>query len=343
MLLPGCAEEPLPEPIRPVLSRVVEGPRGIEARWWPGRAKATQEVDLGFEVTGQLEARLVDVGDEVPTGQVMARLDPRDFENLLVRARAERERARAFYERVANAYETRAVSQQDVDDARARYNQARAQVEIRQKAVDDARIVAPFDGLVSATFVDNFQNVRAKQPVIRFLDVSKLEIIINIPENLINYLNDVDDIRVRFDTFPGVEIPAQLKEVGREASQATRTYPVTLIFDPQEAGVDVQPGMAGEVTGQVPRDQSEESGIEVPASALFTPSSTESQDAYVWVVNEETSTVHLRKVDAGRITERGGTLVQGLQPGDRIVVAGVNRLHEGQEVLIPEQKALPGS
>jgi RND family efflux transporter MFP subunit len=335
-LLPGCAEEPPPKPIRPVLSMKVQGPSALGSRWWPGRAKAMLEVDLGFEVAGQLIERTVDVGDEVAAGTVMARLDPRDYENLLTRAQAELERARAFYDRVAEAARTGAVARQDVDDARARYNQAEAQVRIRQKAVDDTRIVAPFDGLVSGTFVDNFQNVQVKQPVIRFIDVSKLEMIVNIPENLINYAPYVTEARVRFDAFPGVEIPATVKEVGREASQATRTFPVTLLFDPRQAGVEVQPGMAGEATatGELP-ESLREAGVEVPAGALFTPDGAEGQATYVWVVDEASSTVHMREVETGRITASGGTLVTGLEPGERVVTAGVHHLREGEQVLAP--------
>ena len=78
------------------------------------------------------------------------------------------------------------------------------EVRIAQKAVDDTRIVAPFDGVVSQTFVDNFQNVIAKQPVIRFLDVSKIEMIINIPEAFINLSPYVRDLRVRFDAAGNV-------------------------------------------------------------------------------------------------------------------------------------------
>lgn len=335
-MLLACGEEPPPEPIRPVISTVVGDLQGFGGRWWPGRAKAALEVDLGFEVSGQLEERLVVVGDEVKTGDVMARLDPRDFENLLTRSKAERDRAKAFFDRVNEAAKTGAVARQDVDDARARLDQAGAQVRIRQKAVDDARIVAPFDGLVSATYVDNFQNVRVKQPVIRLLDVANLEIIINIPENLINNADYVSDIVVRFDAFEGVEIPARIKEIGREASQATRTFPITLVFDPGAAGVDVQPGMAGQVRGKVDLpDELREQGIEVPTAAIFTPDGEETEDSYVWVVDEAQGLVTRRRVEPVRITQRGGTLVNGVEPGERIVTVGVHRLREGQQVLVP--------
>jgi RND family efflux transporter MFP subunit len=331
----GCTAEPPEKEIpRPVRSIVVGDPSAVTSRWWPGRAKATQEVDLGFEVTGQLIERPVKVGDEVQAGTVMARLDPRDYENALVRAKAERDRARAFHERVAEAAKTGAVARQDVDDARARFNQAEAEVKIQQKAVDDTRIVAPFDGIVSQTFVDNFQNVRAKQPVIRLLDVSRIEMIIDIPEAFINLAPYVKDLRVRFDALPGKELRATIKQIGGEASQATRTYPVTLIMDPSGQGAEVKPGMAGEATAgriEIPDDLRQD-GVEVPASALFSPDGTAPEDTFVWVVDEQTKTVHRRKVTTGELTERGGTLVQGLEAGERIVTAGVSYLRDGQKV-----------
>lgn len=333
----GCTEKP-PETEVPRLVRsiVVGDPAMVSDRWWPGRAKATQEVDLGFEVTGQLIERPVKVGDRVAAGTVMARLDPRDYENALLRAKAERDRARALYDRVAEAAKTGAVARQDVDDARARLNQAEAEVEIAQKAVDDTRIVAPFDGVVSHTFVDNFQNVRAKQPVIRFLDVSKIEMVINIPEAFINLAPYVVDLRVRFDALPGKELRATIKQVGGEASQATRTYPVTLIMDPVGQGALVKPGMAGEAAAgrvEVPDDLRRD-GVEVPAAAIFSPDGAAPEDTFVWVLDEGTQTVSRRKVTTSELTERGGTVVQGLEPGERIVTGGVSYLREGQRVRL---------
>jgi RND family efflux transporter MFP subunit len=196
-------------------------------------------------------------------------------------------------------------------------------------------MVAPFDGLVSATYVDNFTNVRVKQPVVRILDVSKLEMIINIPEDLINYSQQVSDLVVRFDALPGVELSARIKEIGREASQATRTFPVTLIFDTKEAGVQVQPGMAGQAKaqGELRREPSAE-GVELPTAAVFTPDGEESQDSFVWIVDESASVVKRRKVEPVRITQRGATIVKGVEPGERVVTKGVHRLREGQEVRV---------
>ena len=313
---------------------VVRGEDSFDERWWPGRAKARLEVDLGFEVSGQVQERTVSVGDVVPAGTVMARLDPRDYENTLARAKAERDRARAYFSRMVEAAKTGAVSRQDVDDARARRNQSEAQVRIRQKAVDDTRVVAPFDGVVSQTFVDNFQNVRVKQPVIRFLDVSTIEMVINMPEDRINLAPFATDIRVRFDAIPDVEIPATIKEIGNEASLATRTYPVTLTMAPPP-GVEIKPGMAGEATGRIDLPDSAPVGVEIPTAAIFSPDDAEEGETFVWIVDEPSGTVQRRGVATGELTMRGGTRVTGLVAGERVVTAGVSYLSDGQKVRIP--------
>jgi RND family efflux transporter MFP subunit len=332
----GCAEEaPPPEPVRPVRATRVQDASGFEGRWWPGRASAAQEVNLAFEVAGKLIQR-ANVGDEVQQGDVLARLDPRDYENQLSAARASLDQARAYLGRVEQAVKSGAVSQQDYTDAKARYDVAAAEVRIRSKSLEDATLGAPFDGTVSATFVENYQNVRAKEDVLRFLDASRLELTINIPEGLIGLAQYVRELVVRFDAVPGVEIPAEIHEISNEASLATRTYPVTLIFDPPE-GVDIKPGMAGEATArraELPDDLAPGT-FEVPVGAIFTDESEASQQAYVWVIDEGSMSVSRRAIEQLGFGPRGAR-VKGIQPGEWIATAGVHFLHEGQKVRFLE-------
>jgi multidrug efflux pump subunit AcrA (membrane-fusion protein) len=160
--------------------------------------------------------------------------------------------------------------------------------------------------------------------------------IISIPEDLINLTQYVKGVRVRFDAIPGTEAHATIKEIGAEASQATRTFPVTLIMDPTIGDTRINPGMAGEARAgdvEVP-EHLLETGIEVPATAIFSPDGEDPSKTFVWVVDEQTSTVHRREVTPVKLTERGGTLVKGVEPGERIATAGVHRLREGQQVRI---------
>jgi RND family efflux transporter MFP subunit len=321
--------------VRPVLSVVVADAAGLDGRRFPGQAKATQELNLAFEVPGRLIERPVEVGDRVELGQVLAELDPRDFAAALKSAEAELKRDQVNFKRAEGMLAEDVISRAEYDRLEARRDIAEASVELAAKALADSVLRAPFSGTVAATYVENYENIRAKQEIMRLLDTSKIEMVIQIPESMISNTPYVRDIQVRFDPFPETVLPASIKEVSNEASRTTRTYPVTLIMEPPE-GVEILPGMAGEVWGRVelPEDLPE-SGIEVPTAAVFADDASDSEQSYVWVVDEETRSVSRRPVKIVRFSALG-VLVQGVEPGERIVTAGVNSLREGQTVRIED-------
>jgi RND family efflux transporter MFP subunit len=321
--------------VRPVLSVVVADAAGLDGRRFPGQAKATQELNLAFEVPGRLIERPVEVGDRVELGQVLAELDPRDFAAALKSAEAELKRDQVNFKRAEGMLAEDVISRAEYDRLEARRDIAEANVELAAKAMADSVLRAPFSGTVAATYVENYENVQAKQEIMRLLDASKIEMVIQIPESMISNTPYVRDIQVRFDPFPETVLPASIKEVSNEASRTTRTYPVTLIMEPPE-GVEILPGMAGEVWGRVelPEDLPE-SGIEVPTAAVFADDASDSEQSYVWVVDEETRSVSRRPVKIVRFSALG-VLVQGVEPGERIVTAGVNSLREGQTVRIED-------
>ena len=336
--LMGCKEEVVEkELIRPVKAIKVGDVVSLNGRSFPGRALATEEVNLGFEVGGSLIERPVNKGDKVRKGQLLARLDPRDFKNELEAAKAERDRAMAYRDRIAEALKARAVAKQDLTDAEAKLKEAIARVNIKRKALTDAVIYAPFDGVVAATFVENFQRVRAKEIVLRLLDISKIEFTVDIPENLISYVTYVKKVWIEYDAFSGRKIPAKVKEVGTEASETTRTYPVTLIHK-QPEDIKILPGMAGEssVKVQIP-DNFSEKGIEIPSSAVF--SSGDIDKSYVWVIDEGAELVNRREIKIGKPTSFGIMVREGLSPGEWIATAGVHYLSNGQKVRILGQSS----
>ena len=334
--LPGCGvEDTPPEPVRPVLSVVVADAAGLSGRRFPGQAKATQELNLAFEVPGRLIERPVEVGDRVEPGQVLAELDPRDFAAALKSAEAELKRDQVNFERAEGMLAEDVISRAQYDRLEARREIAEASVELAAKALADSVLRAPFSGTVAATYVENYENIRAKQEIMRLLDTSKIEMVIQIPESLISNTPYVRNIQVRFDPFPETLLPASIKEVSNEASRTTRTYPVTLIMEPPE-GVEILPGMAGEAWGSVelPEDLPE-SGIEVPTAAVFADDASDSEQSYVWVVDKETRSVSRHQVKIVRFSALG-VLVQGVEPGERIVTAGVHSLREGETVRIED-------
>ncbi len=353
LLLTGCGKVEPPaeeEVIRPVRAIKIDDPTQLKGRTFSGRAKATQEVDLSFRVAGPLITFPVNVGDLVKKDDVVARIDPRDFEvNLnnvkgqLGQAQAELRRAAKDLQRLEKIYsvDPGATSEAAIDRTRQQRDSARANVSSIKASVaaaaDQLRyasLKAPFDGIVVQTYVENFEDVRARQAVVRIVDDSRIELVINIPESLIYLVPSVKDIQVEFDAFPGRPIAAEIKEIGTEASQTTRTYPLTLIMD-QAADFKILPGMAGTATGKSTGAR-EGTPLEVPVSAEFSPEKTDK--SFVWVIDDSSKTVSLREVVSGDLTDRGIQISSGLKQGEWIVTAGVHYLRADQKVkLLAEQ------
>jgi RND family efflux transporter MFP subunit len=319
-LVSACEEETAEtiEPIvRPVVSIVVADVERFITDRYPGRARAVREVNISFEVPGKIIKRPVDVGSEVKQGDVMATLDPgsyvagiRALEGERAALEAALSNAETELDRREKLFAKDFVAQANVDDQIMMVRAAEAKIEAVDGALDAARLYlgytnleAPFDGTISQVFAENFQNVLAKQPVLRLLDTSRIEMEASVPERYIGFVpHYVKEITVTFSSLPGLEIPAEITNVGTEASQTTRTYPVTIVMDQPDGGT-IQPGMAGTITATVelPPDWAK-SGIEVPSAAVFSPNEATPDQSFIWVVDEATETVSMKSVEPSSAT-----------------------------------------
>lgn len=337
----GCDEPQVAAPVvRPVLAMMVGAGDTFMGRTFPGRAQAVQEANLAFDVSGSLIERPVKVGERVTTGQLLARLDPRDYQSKYNAAQAQLTKEKANFKRAKELVKKDAISEAEYDKLKAVYEVAKANLDTARKALSETDLKAPFDGRIAALFVKNFTAVLAKQEIARLVDASSIEMIVNIPEALITLVPEVKSVLVRFDAFPEYDIKATVKEIGAEASKTTRTYPVTLVMD-QPEDVFILPGMAGEARADLSQISEErkqlQSKIIVPLAAVFSPG--ESEENFVWVVNEQTGTVSRRAVVTGVLKSTGLIIEEGLTAGEWIAIAGVHRLREGQSVrLQPAQE-----
>lgn len=227
----------------------------------------------------------------------------------------------------------RGARAEDLEAKRSEIRALEAAVASAKNQFDYASLEAPFSGRVAARYVDNFQTVQAKQPIIRLVDVSKIEVTVQVPESLITLVPQVKKAICRFDAFPGREFECQITKVGSEASVTTRTYPVTVQLD-QPGDVSILPGMAGTVQGLIDSDQAAE-GLVVPASAVF--AAEDGDRSCVWVLDEARKRVSRREVQI-RQPMAAGLVVVGdeIKAGEMVVSAGVHSLWEGQQVKLLE-------
>jgi RND family efflux transporter MFP subunit len=333
----GCRQVEIadePPPVRPVKLMTIGEAGNLGIRSFPGRVEATNQVDLSFRVGGPLIELPVREGALVKRGHLAARIDPRDFRIRLDSARADHDRTQADFQRYSALYEKEAVSEAQLDQARAARDMAKAALEDAEANLEDTNLRIPFTGRVGETFVENFQDVRAKEPILSLVDVDRVDIVVDAPESLVARIaggldtQDVEGFVAGFDTAPGREFDLELKEAAAQADPRTQTYRITFTMT-QPDGVNILPGM----TAQVKRGLGMLQGdlpVVVPAVAIF---ADEAGQSHVWVFDAETRKVHQRPVTLGGLVGSDRIRVdEGLEIDETIAVTAVTHLWEGQEV-----------
>ncbi|MFQ5990553.1 MAG: efflux RND transporter periplasmic adaptor subunit, partial [Candidatus Methylomirabilales bacterium] len=337
----GCSEKPVEEgPVaRPVKLVTIGGSDSVSWVEYPGTIKAAQTADMGFEVPGRIIARPVQEGQRVKKRGVLARLDDRDYVASLDRAKAKLRKAEADYRREQSIYDEDpgATSQARLDTFSKGVEVAEAELRVAQKALDDTVLRAPFDGVMARKLVDDFANVNAKDPVLVFQDDSHLEIQVNIPERDVSgerHHETNEEVTARLKpevvvtSLPDRSFPAQVKEITTETDPVTRTFQATLIFD-NPKNVAVFPGMTAKVRIKSSRTREASDRIAVPTNAAVADAKG---NAYVWLVDPSSMTVHRRPVELGELSGSDVEVKSGLSIGDQIAVSGVHLLREGMAV-----------
>jgi RND family efflux transporter MFP subunit len=316
------------------------------ARSYPGTVRAAQRVDLAFQVSGPLIKLPVEEGQGVKQGDLLARIDPRDYEVDLRNARGQLSKAKAALELAKKDYDRvvrirkqdpGAISGAMVDSKLEAVDRAKAEIKSLTASVDAAKLQlsytylkAPFSGVIATRHVDNFQEVRAKQPIATLDDISNVEILVDVPESIIARVKGSGSAKAmaRFEAAPGKEYPLTLKEYSTRADPKTQTYRIVLTM-PRPEDINVLPGMTATVHGTSPTEAEAHLFI-IPAIAVF---ADEAGNSHVWVVDPKENTIQRRKVTTGDLTGTASVqITDGLEAGQMVAVSGVSRLREGMKV-----------
>ena len=341
LLLTACDQPSPPQEQAPRLVKLftVDDPAGQRLREFPARLKATNEAELSFRIAGQLKTLNVLQGQQVKRGQLIASIEDTD-QRLRVRDRqASYDLANAQFQRIAKLYERQMISRAEYDQRKATLDSARAALNLARQEQDYTQILAPFDGVVASTYVDNFQVVQAKQPIATLQSGDMLDVLFQLPENLLTNLRGREENpdyhpSVSLDSLPGREFEAVYKEHSTQPDPKTLTYQVTLSI-PRPPELNLLPGMSATVKvdfAQLVRNP--ETRILIPVEAVFSPDNGPATAKQVWVVNavEGGMTVTARPVEVGQLTRDGIEVLSGLTPGEQVVAVGGAELTEGQAV-----------
>jgi RND family efflux transporter MFP subunit len=240
LLMTGCNEKvaTVTEVIRPVKTTKV-GESGFDRQWvFSGTLEDALESELSFRVHGKIVSFPGDqIGKKFRAGQIMAKLDPADYELEVHQAEAQLEQVRANFTRlkadvlrIRQLFKREVSSKSELDQSEADYKSQEAQMNAAAKMLDIARkklkytvLTAPFDGWVSAVNVNIHQNVQSGQGIIVFNAGRQMKMSISLPDTLISQVSEGENVEVSFDALPGRKVKGVVMEVGIGANERSST------------------------------------------------------------------------------------------------------------------------
>ena len=339
-LLSGCqrGQDDDAVEIRPVRVITVEDRASSGSVLLTGTVQAQSEINQSFRISGRVIERLVDVGDSVKPGQLVARLDPQNEESGLQSARAQLAAAGAQlveaqnnHIRMRDLVAEDAVPRASFDQAVALLKTAQAQVESAQSQVSLAqnrlsytRLVSEVAGVVTERGAEPGEVVNAGSMIIQVARESARDAVFGVPAQIKNNAPANADILVALTSDPTITATGRVREVAPRADPVTGTFAVRVALpDAPEAM-----RLGSTVTARMQSDAT--IGIEIPATALVRADG----NSAVWIVDPAALTVSMRNIEVQAQDPDNVQVGSGLNPGDLVVTAGVHALRPGQKVRL---------
>jgi RND family efflux transporter MFP subunit len=359
-MLMGCGQEPaFQKPLTPVTVQVVEPTAGRPggARYSVSLSPSTQ-VDLAFKVGGYVqgiqqvqgpdgERHILQAGDHVRQGVVLARLRESDYAVKLNQAasneadaKANFTQAKLDYERAQNLYAAQSLTKSDYDAARARYESAQAKLrgatESRKEAeisLQDSTLKAPLDGVILKRNIEVGSLVSAGTVAFVLADTSVVKALFGVPDIVVQPIRLGQQLAITTEAIPGTRFQGHITKIDPSADPTSRVFQIEVkIPNPDN---NLRAGMIAVV--DLPPAQEAPHALTVPLSAVVRPPGQREYTVYVVETREGETVVHRRSVKLGSVMGNRVVVAEGLTRGDTIVVKGTTQIVDGEQVrVLPE-------
>lgn len=294
---------------------------------YPGRTKSSEEVNVAFRVSGTILRVLVDEGQFVKKGQLIAEMDPRDYEVQLAATQAEYEQIKADAERVMALYEEDGTTASNYDRARYGLKQITEKLTNHKNQLADTRLYAPMSGYIQNKMHKSGETVAAGMPVVSMFNAGDVEIEVFVPASDYARQNDLLSATCSFEVTPGKVYPLEIVRVSKEAN-ASQLYAARLRIKGGYDHQKITPGMSTMVYVTY-HASNEDDGVVIPVTAI----KHQGEVSSVFVFDKKQSVVKERKVEVGCVDLDGNIQVlNGLEAQETVVCAGVRYLTDGQHV-----------
>lgn len=296
-----------------------------------GTVEAISDAVISSESSGRILS-IANRGDRVTRGGILARLDDRVLQAQYEAAKTGFELADDTFNRLEALYADSIISTQDFQSARAQRDQAKAQLDLTEKQLQDSQIEAPFSGRIEERMIRTGELINPGQPVIRLVNTERIRILSGIPERYSGEITEGSEVIVNLRAVNGNSITSKITYAGNVIDPDTRTYTVEIEFE--NPGERIKPDMVADL--QIRRATLEDV-IVIPRTAVL----RDEEGVSVFRSREENGRKIAELVNV-RTGAASGPLIQildGLSDGDEIVVSGMRTLSIGDELNVLQNES----
>lgn len=298
----------------------------IHSRQYSGTVESGDGADMSFSVAGTLKGIYVEPGQKVSKGQLLAEIEAGSLQNACQVAEATLAQAQDAYARLKKLHDANALPDMQWVDIQSKLSQAENAAAIARRAVGDARIYSPVNGIVSEKLADVGQNVAPAVPIVKIVSIGDVKVSISVPETEIGAMTPGTKALVSAESIESGSFEGILTQQGVVANPLSRTFDVKFKV-PNTSGV-LRPGMLCNVTLVKPtNDDTENSNIILPANAVLLSADNR---RFVWLAKDGKATQ--RFVTVGKLLSDGIEIKDGITEEDSVIVAGMQKVCNGTKI-----------
>jgi RND family efflux transporter MFP subunit len=316
----------------------------LEEQTFSGVVKAKFETNLSFKVGGTLDLVSVKLGDRVKSGQLLASIDPIDYNVQLEQALAQEKSAESTlisaqsnFDRVEKLYENNSVPLSEYEKAKvnlasaeSQHKAANKQLEAAKNQVDYTRLYAPMDGIITSLMVEANEIVSAGRVIASISSEGNPEIEVGVPEATITKLVKGQEVSIQFPSISGENFNGTIERVAFASGQSP-TYPVSVLINKPTR--EIRPGMAADVRFMLKSADGTHTGIVAPVAAV----GKDAEGNYVFVLQKDSASnyqVEKRSILVGDLFTEGFEIESGLEENELVATAGLSFLSDGMKVKL---------
>ena len=305
--------------VQQILTEAVNGEQGFS-----GTIEESSGVSLSFATMGTIKRIYVNEGQMVGAGQLIAELDPTTLQNAYTISKTTLEQAQDTYNRMKELHDAGSLPEMQWISIENQLKSAKAQEAVARKSLGDTKLYAPSAGYISTKFAEVGENVSPGVPIAKLVNISNVKVKIAVPEDDIQRIAKNSSMKIVVPALGNREFSGHVTERGVSADPRSRTYEVkaTVLNHDRK----LLPGMICQVFTNYMQGTT---GVFIPANLVQLDIDNKT---FVWVVNGDTALK--REIPISHETAQGAQVSGGLSAGDKLIIAGQQKVSNGMKVEI---------